>query len=122
MPRPKKWRKVCCLPQISEFTPVGCVFSENDEVVMSVEEYETIRLIDHQSLTQEECAKYMDIARTTVQQIYVDARKKIAISIVEGKILRIGGGDYQLCKGESDFCGCGNCRRQHLNKEEREEQ
>ena len=121
MPRPKKWRRVCCLPQVSEFMPVGCICSEAEEILMSVEEFETVRLIDYQNLTQEECAKYMDIARTTVQQIYMDARKKIATSIVEGRMLRINGGDYQLCEDHSKHCGCGNCRRHQFGLTEMSE-
>lgn len=106
MPRPKKWRRVCCLPIATDFTPNNC---KDETVIMSVDEYETIRLIDHQGFTQEECGKYMEIARTTVQQIYNDARKKIAISIVEGKSLKITGGEYTLCDGKEKNCNCGGC-------------
>ena len=115
MARPKKCRRVCFLPRISAFIPVGNNVSLNQEVAMTVEEFESLRLIDHQGFTQEECAKYMNIARTTVQQIYVDARKKIAISLVEGRILRIGGGDYSLCEGNPEVCGCVKCRRHHFD-------
>ena len=48
MPRPKKWRKVCCLPQSNEFRPVKCGGGQAQAVVLSVDEYETIRLIDHE--------------------------------------------------------------------------
>jgi len=81
---------------------------------MSVDEYETIRLIDLQGFTQEECADQMNIARTTVQGIYNEARKKLADTLVNGKVLRIEGGDYQLCDGLEKHCGCGGCRR-HRN-------
>ena len=66
---------------------------------MTVDEYEAIRLIDLSGLTQEECAGQMNISRTTVQGIYDEARKKLAESLVNGKILMIGGGEYQLCDG-----------------------
>jgi predicted DNA-binding protein (UPF0251 family) len=52
---------------------------------MTIDEYETIRLIDLEKLTQEECATQMNISRTTVQGIYDVARKKIAESLVNGK-------------------------------------
>jgi len=79
-------------------------------VRMTVDEYETIRLIDLEGFTQEECAKQMDVARTTVQGIYAEARKKIAESLVNGKVLLIEGGEYRLCEGFGKGCGRG-CRR-----------
>ena len=111
MPRPKKCRKVGCLPPISEFVPAGDDRQPREAVVMTVDEYEAVRLIDNESLSQEECSGYMNIARTTVQQIYDSARKKIAHALVEGLPLRIEGGDYHLCDGKEHYCGCGGCRR-----------
>ncbi|MEG1584714.1 MAG: DUF134 domain-containing protein [Anaerovorax sp.] len=111
MPRPKKWRKVCSIPSNTKFVPFGTDFCLKDAVVMAVDEYETIRLIDHEDFTQESCAAYMKIARTTVQQIYNNARKKLSIALVDGKPLMISGGEYQLCDGKESYCGCGGCRR-----------
>lgn len=105
MPRPRKCRMVCCLPQINEFSPLEPM--EHNPIVMSVDEYETIRLIDYVGLSQEECAASMEIARTTAQQIYTVARQKIAHALVDGVALRIEGGDYHLYHGEGDHCGCG---------------
>jgi predicted DNA-binding protein (UPF0251 family) len=78
---------------------------------MSIEEYEAVRLIDLQGFMQEEAAQQMNIARTTVQRIYNDARKKLAESLVNGKTLKIEGGDYMLCNGLENSCGCGGCQR-----------
>ena len=78
---------------------------------MTVDEYETIRLIDFEGLTQEECAGQMNIARTTVQRIYTVARKKIADSLINSKMLKIEGGDYRLCDGLSESCNQGFCHR-----------
>ena len=64
--------------------------------MMSIDEYESIRLIDYEGLTQEECAKSMDVARTTVTSIYDSARKKLAKLLVEGKTLCISGGAYRI--------------------------
>ncbi|MBA1336984.1 MAG: hypothetical protein HPY66_3420 [Firmicutes bacterium] len=78
---------------------------------MTVEEYETIRLIDLEGLTQEECADRMDVARTTVQRIYNDARKKLAEALVNGNVLKIEGGNYKLCDEREQVYGCGRRRR-----------
>ena len=84
--------------------------------MMTVDEYETIRLIDQLGLTQEECAEQMKVARTTVQGIYNDARKKLADVLVNAKKLVIEGGDYVLCDGQennSEIGGCGSRRGNH---------
>lgn len=72
--------------------------------MLSVEEYETLRLIDYEGLTQEECAKHMNLVRTSVTAIYAGARKKLADCIVNGKVLVIGGGNYELCQGNLSCC------------------
>ena len=111
MPRPRKWRKVCCLPDSSRFGPLDSPAEGEFFVNMTVDEYETIRLIDLEDLSQEECASQMNVARTTVQGIYSDARKKLAESLVNGKVLRIEGGDYKLCDGDEKYCDGGSCRK-----------
>ena len=119
MPRPRKCRKVCSLPKAMEFMPVGGK-KECLAIIMTVDEYETLRLIDREGFSQEACGEYMKIARTTVQQIYTSARRKVADALVEGRILKIEGGDYQLCDGQESFCGCGGCQRHKKEREEEE--
>lgn len=70
-------------------------------MVMKVEEYECIRLIDYMACTQEECARQMGVSRATVQTLYAEARKKLARFLVEGLTLQIEGGDYFI--GGSDL-------------------
>ena len=113
MPRPRKCRKVCCLPTILEFTPVGG--EGRTPVVLTVDEYEANRLIDKQGFSQEQCGEYMNIARTTAQQIYASARKKLAEALVDGRPLQIRGGDYQLCDGSEAQCACGGCFRRRCS-------
>ena len=75
MARPRKRRHVCGLPERNHFGPLDLPAREQELVQMTVDEYETIRLIDFEDFTQEECAQQMNVARTTVQAIYSQARK-----------------------------------------------
>jgi len=110
MPRPKKYRHVCCMPQSTSFGPVADTERPANAVIMTVEEYETIRLIDYEGLMQEECAERMNVARTTVQRIYNDARKKMAEFLVSGKPLTIDGGNFVLCdESHGGRYNCGKC-------------
>jgi uncharacterized protein len=124
MPRPCKQRRICMEPQCSRFGPKGVKMcgSEN-RIMLTLDEYEAIRLIDLEGKMQEDCAARMDVARTTVQAIYANARRKIADSIINGKELVIQGGDIILCDGKAAGCGCGQeCprRRFRKNKTQRE--
>ena len=116
MPRPRKWRKVCCLPDSNRFGPLDSPADAVNIVNMTVDEFETIRLIDLDGLTQEECANQMNISRTTVQGIYDQARRKLAESLVNGKVLWIEGGEYQLCDGRGNGCGKGNDQSGRLQR------
>ena len=91
------------------FCPNGVPARE--KVIMTMDEYETIRLVDLEKCTHEQCAKQMGIARTTVTEIYESARYKMADSIVNGKTLEISGGNYRLCDGTALFCCNKICRR-----------
>ena len=113
MPRPKKCRKVCRLPKVNEFRPLG---DSKECITLTVDEYEAIRLIDREGFSQEECAGYMQVARTTVQQIYKTARMKIAEALVDGRGIRIEGGDYIICDGKEKQCGCGGCKKHRLKR------
>ncbi len=113
MARPMKWRKVCCLPEQNRFGPLDLPADENNYVVMTVDEYEAIRLIDLEGFTQEECSIQMNVARSTVQGIYIEARKKLAEALVNARVLLIEGGEYRLCEGLGNGCGRGCHRHRH---------
>lgn len=105
MARPAKCRRICQEPRIDRFVPeneIDTAVVEN--IQLTLDEYETIRLLDYIGMTQEECAKQMDVSRTTVTAIYDSARKKLADAIVNGKRLIMSGGNYQCCDGSSKFC------------------
>ncbi|MBE7087819.1 MAG: DUF134 domain-containing protein [Clostridiales bacterium] len=108
MPRKPKGRKVCRLPIEREFSPKN---AKQMAVIVKVEEYETLRLIDKEGFSQEQCSEFMGVARTTVQYLYADARRKVATALVEGRPLRIEGGTYSLCDGTESSCLCGGCEK-----------
>ena len=103
------------MPDSCKFGPLDVHADIDNRIVMGVDEFETIRLIDFEGFTQEEAAEQMSVARSTVQLIYNDARKKLADSLVNGKILTIEGGKFRLCEGNENFCGRG-CRRQRRGR------
>lgn len=97
MARPTKCRRICHMPLVQEFTPTGQ--PEDEPIILNLDEYEAIRLMDREGMSQQECSKRMGVARTTVQKIYEVARRKVADALVEGRPLKIQGGDFQLCEG-----------------------
>lgn len=113
MPRPRKWRRVCCMPKSQSFGPLSADNNTRKLIVMTIDEFESIRLIDLEGLSQEQCAKQMGIARTTAQAIYNMARLKLAECLVNGIELSISGGDYVLCD-ENSSCGCDHCHKKNI--------
>lgn len=95
MGRPNKARRVCRMPSYRGFAPTDG--PDHQLIRLSVEEYEALRLIDYLGLTQQEAAAQMDISRSAFQSTYAEARKKLAMFLVEGRKLQIEGGDYALC-------------------------
>lgn len=108
MPRPSRCRRICGAPQVDTFCPTGG--TEGKPILLTLDEYEVIRLVDLEQQTHEQCAAQMDISRSTVQEIYESARRKIAACLVHGKALRITGGNYRICGGQERL-HCGRCRR-----------
>lgn len=113
MSRPRKCRRVCHFPEINEFSPIGEVSGE--PVILTIDEFETIRLIDKESLSQEECGVQLCVGRTTIQKIYESARKKLANALVLGLPIKIEGGDYCLCNGNVDFCYKSDCFKKQIH-------
>lgn len=106
MARPQRCRRICREPEYSGFTPDGVPCANT--VVLSVDEFEVLRLVDYEKMTHGQCAAQMDISRTTVTEIYESARFKMADSLVNGKRMIIAGGTYRLCDG-SALCGGPSC-------------
>lgn len=94
--RPVKWRKVGLLPRVGYFKPVAVPLYMLDEVQLAVEELEALRLKDLEGLEQEECAQRMNVSRPTFQRILNSARRKVAEALVNGKAIRVEGGNFEL--------------------------
>ena len=78
------------------FSPEDVEEKELETVMITLDEFETIRLLDYEGLNQEVCASRMGVARTTVTAIYESARKKLIGAIVEGKRICIAGGNIEI--------------------------
>ena len=90
MPRPVRCRRIGQMPAFRSFSPDDAPDAE--VICLTLDEYETLRLMDAEGLNQEACAAQMNVARTTVTAIYESARHKIATALVQGKRLQITGG------------------------------
>ncbi len=125
MPRPQKSRKVCNPPKMQGYKPFGIAFCETEHVMLQYDEYESIKLVNYDNISQEEAADCMNISRPTLTRIYNSALTKIALAFVEGKSIIIGGGNiefendwfkcrkcYKVVEGDSDKIECSNCNYQ----------
>lgn len=108
MARPRKCRRVCGEPEYNRFLPGG--EGKREQVFLSVDEFEILRLIDYEKLTQEACAQQMGVARTSITDSYDKARYKVADCLVNGKELCIAGGQYMVCNGREPICGSPCCQ------------
>jgi predicted DNA-binding protein (UPF0251 family)/predicted Fe-Mo cluster-binding NifX family protein len=101
MPRPQKCRRVEFLPDVTYFKPAGIPLKNLEEISMSVEEAEALRLKDLEGLEQERGAEKMNISRPTFQRVLASARQKIADALLNGKALRIEGGNFEIAPGQT---------------------
>lgn len=108
MVRPRKCRRVNAPPDVSYFKPRGVALSDLNEIVLSVEGYEALRLADLQGLKHEDAAERMQVSRQTFGRILYQARQTVAKALTHGWALCIRGGDYNFDQPESDSC----CKRQ----------
>jgi predicted DNA-binding protein (UPF0251 family) len=96
MARPTKWRRVAFIPEVTYFKPAGIPLRALEDVGLTVEEVEAIRLKDLEGLEQEECADRMHISRPTFHRVLGSARRKLADALINGKAIRIEGGNFAL--------------------------
>ena len=89
MPRPCKRRRVRGNPNSGYFKPAGIPIRELKETKLSMAEFEAIRLVDFQEISQEDAARQRQISQPTLSRILSSARKKISDSIINGKAIKI---------------------------------
>ena len=115
MPRKKRERKMLMPPVIKGMSVFGVRGRKANEVVLLLEEYEAIRLLDYQLMNQEEAARHMEISRPTLTRVYEEARRKVARAFVEGRDILIRGGNFYF---ESNWFKCNDCKVSFSNYEE----
>ena len=98
MPRPPKCRRVEFLPAVTYFKPAGIPLRALDEVCLSVEEAEAIRLKELEGLEQEQGAERMNISRSTFQRVLASGRQKMADALLNGRAIRIEGGNFKMAR------------------------
>lgn len=117
MPRPRCCRRVVGQPAAVVFKPAGIPARELTELVLTLDEFEAVRLADFEALYQEQAAAQMGISRPTFSRLVESARRKIAEALVQGKALRIEGGPIALvaprrCRGcGAEWEGPSRCPR-----------
>jgi uncharacterized protein len=113
MPRPKCRRNICGMPDKNYYKPRGIPTLDLEEIVLNLDEFEAIRLADYEQLYQEEAATEMNVSRQTFGRIIESAHKKIADVLLNGKALKIEGGEVNL--EETKSCCHGKGRRGEKN-------
>ncbi len=106
--KPRKKRNVLYPPKIQYFKPQGIPMYQLSTISLTVDEYEAIRLADYENMKHEDAAKMMNISRPTFTRLLESAHLKIADAIVNGKAIRIEGGDFQFIQKRFRCRRCGN--------------
>ena len=101
MARPPIERAVEGVPRITLFKPAGVPARELEQLQLTVDELEAIRLVDLEALSHEQAAEAMGVSRQTVGRVLERGRAKVAEALVGGKAILIGGGQYRVA---ADAC------------------
>ncbi|MDY6965190.1 MAG: DUF134 domain-containing protein [Halobacteriota archaeon] len=112
MPRPTKCRRIHFEPEIMYFKPAGIPLTKLGEVILTLEEFESIRLKDLEGMTQDEASKVMDISQPTFHRLLTSARRKVAEALVLGKAIRVDGGNYKMVMAGERIFRCFDCENE----------
>ena len=108
MVRPQKDRMVAFNPEISYFKPRGIPMMQLQEVCLTVDEREAIRLSDLLGMSHENAGQRMGVSRATFGRIIQHARQVVADALINGKAINVGGGNYRIVDQNRVF-RCRNC-------------
>lgn len=112
MARPRQHSKVQIPPRVKGFMPIGYYADEAEPIQLNLEEFEAIRLLDYENLSQVEAAKFMGISRPTLTRIYDRARKKVAMALTEAHQILVEGGKAIF---EGEWYECTLCNSKFNN-------
>jgi predicted DNA-binding protein (UPF0251 family) len=115
MARPQRCRKIKTIPGVTYYKPRGIPLSELEEVTLTLDEYEAMRLADFDGLYQDQAAAKMSISRQTFGRIVESAHRKISDVLLHGKALKIEGGSVAVSatKESTRVCKCLDCTKKH---------
>ena len=116
MVRPRKTKFVNFQPEVTYFKPRAVPLNRLEEVELTYDELETLRLSNIEKLSQSMAAEKMDVHQSTFQRTLTRAREKITDALVNGKAIKITGGEYITSKIiESELESESNTFRQNQN-------
>ena len=135
MSRPHKCRRISCDPETSYFGPRGVPVRRLEEVNLTLDELEAVRLADLEGMYQEEAASNMNISRQTFGNIVISAHKKIADALLNAKALKIAGGTcvradirrfkccccdhvWEVAHENARPTGCPHCKKGEIHRDE----
>lgn len=110
MPRPRIRRRIKFMPGVTYFKPAGVPMANLSEIILSIEEYEAVRLVDLENVSQSKAGKQMKISQPTLSRLLQSARKKLSDAIINGKAIKIQGGNYKMVQGTGRGLGQGRGR------------
>ncbi len=137
MARPIQCRRVRSMPESGYFKPRGIPLAALEEVILTLDEFEAIRLADLEGLYQEQAAEKMNVSRQTFGRIVESAHKKVSEALVKGKALKIKGGRFEMASIRRFRCfdcqhswelpfgtgrpgGCPSCKSHNIRRTEEE--
>ena len=98
MVRPKRIRRISFKPEVTYFKPAGIPITELEEVVLTFDELEALRLMNIEEIEQKEVAKKMDISQPTLSRLVQSARKKVTEAIINGYAIKVQGGHFKMVR------------------------